>query len=65
MNSDERVRLDVSCFLKMSSFAIITLTKRELVAFLSMSSGCHVVVFIFASSFAMDLSALCDCGICW
>ena len=65
MDSDERVGLNVSCFVKMSSFANITLTKRELVAFLSMSSGCHVVVLIFASSFAMDWSALCDCGICW
>ena len=58
MNSDEMVSLNVSSCVKMSSFAITTLTKRELVAFLSMSSGCHVVVFIFASSFAMDWSAL-------
>ena len=44
-----------------SSFAIILMGKRELVALLSLSSWCLVVfVWLFAS---MGLSAVCDCGI--
>ena len=44
-----------------SSFAIILMGKRELVALLSLSSCCLVfVVWLFL---AKGLSAVCDCGI--
>ena len=46
-----------------SSIAIILVGKRELVALLSLSSWCLVVVgWLFL---AMGLSAVCDCGISW
>ena len=46
-----------------SSFAIILMGKRELVALLSLSSWCFVIVvwlFLFG---AIGLSAVCDSGI--
>ena len=47
-----------------SSFAIILMGKRELVALLSLSSWCLVVVINVAlRSDAMGLSAVCACGI--
>ena len=45
-----------------SSFAIILVGKRQLVALLSLSSWCLVIV-VCSSSDAMGLSAVCDCGI--
>ena len=42
-----------------SSIAIILMGKRELVALLTLSSWCLVMV----DSGAMGLSAVCDCGI--
>ena len=42
-----------------SSFAIILTGKRELVAVLSLSCDCCVAL----PRYAMDLSAVCDCGI--
>ena len=44
-----------------SSFAIILMGKRELVALLSLSSWCLVIVPHGAKS----LSAVYDCGISW
>ena len=45
-----------------SSFAIILKGKRELVAFLSLSSWCLVmVVWLYLG--AMGMCAVCDCGI--
>ena len=43
-------------------FAIILMGKRELVALLSLSSWCLVMVVALPRS-AMGLSAVCDCGI--
>ena len=44
-----------------SSFAIISMGKRELVAWLCLSTWClMIVVWLFLT---MDLSAVCDCGI--
>ena len=45
-----------------SSFAIILMGKRELVALLSLSSWCLVIV-VWLSRGAMGLPAVCDCGI--
>ena len=46
-----------------ASFAIILLGKRELVASLSLSSWClMIVVWLFLGG-AMVLSAICVCGI--
>ena len=42
-----------------SSFAIILMGKRELVALLSLSSWCIVIVL----ALSWGLSAVCDCGI--
>ena len=45
-----------------SSFAIIFMGKRELVALLSLSSLCLVIiVWLFLAVGAMGLSAVCDC----
>ena len=47
-------------------FTIISLEKRELVAVLLLSSGCHVVVIIiclFPTMPIVGLQSLCDCGI--
>ena len=48
-----------------SSFAIILMGKREreLVALLSLSSWCLVIVIRALPRGAMGLSAVCDCGI--
>ena len=47
-----------------SSFAIILMGKRELVALLSLSSWCLVIDCCVAlPRGAMGLSAFCDCGI--
>ena len=47
-----------------SSFAIILMGKRELVALLSLSSWCLVfVVWVALPWGAIGLSAVCDCGI--
>ena len=46
-----------------SSFAIILMGKRELVALLSLSSWCLVIVVVLFLGGAMGLSAVCDCGI--
>ena len=43
-----------------SSFAIILMGKRELVALLSLSSLCLMIVVLL---FLMGLTAACDCGI--
>ena len=45
-----------------SSFAIISMGKRELVALLCLSSWCLVIVLWL---FLKGLSAVCDCGISW
>ena len=46
----------------LSSFAIILMEERELVALLSLSSWCLVIVVSLPRD-AMGLSAVCDCGI--
>ena len=47
-----------------SSFAIISMGKRELVALLCLSSWCLVIVVTVALPHnAKGLSAVCDCGI--
>ena len=46
-----------------SSFAIILMWKRELVALLNLSSWCLVMVEWLLRRDAMGLSAVCDCGI--
>ena len=47
-----------------SSFAIILMGKRELVALLSLSIWCLVIVaWLFLAVRAIGLSAVCDCGI--
>ena len=46
-----------------SSFAIILMGKRELVALLSLSAWCLVIVSVAFPRGAMGLSAVCDCGI--
>ena len=53
----------------LSSFAIILLRKRELVALLKLSSCCHhhvavSVLYLFLTR-AVGWSAVCDCGISW
>ena len=45
-----------------SSFAIILMGKRELVALLSLSSWCHDCHVALPQG-AMGLSSVCDCGI--
>ena len=45
-----------------SSFAIILMGKRELVALFCLSSWCLVIVVAFPHD-AAGLSAVCDCGI--
>ena len=50
----------------LSLFVIISLGKRELVAFLQMPSRCHVYsckCYVFLSHSAVSWSTLCDCGI--
>ena len=44
-----------------SSFAIILRGKRELVALLSLSYWCLVIVYVALPRGAMGLSAVCDC----
>ena len=45
-----------------TSFAIISMRKRELVALLCLSSWClMIVVWLFLTM--LSLSAVCDCGI--
>ena len=46
-----------------SSFVIILMEKRELVALLSLSSWCFMIVVWLFNHGAMGLSAVCDCGI--
>ena len=46
-----------------SSFAIILMGKRELVALLSLSFWCLVMVWLALPSSALGLSVVCDCGI--
>ena len=46
-----------------SSFAIILMGKRELVALLSLSSWCLVLVERLFLAVPWGLSAVCDCGI--
>ena len=46
-----------------SRFAIILMGKRNLVALLSLSSCCFLVVCVALPRGAMGLSAVCDCGI--
>ena len=46
-----------------SSFAIILMGKRELVALLSLSYCFLVIVVLALPRSAMGLSAVCDCGI--
>ena len=46
-----------------SSFAIILMEKRELVALLGLSSWCPSDCCGALSRGAMGLSAVCDCGI--
>ena len=46
-----------------SSFAIILMGKRELVALLSLSSWYLVIVLWLFLAVPMGLSAVCDCGI--
>ena len=47
-----------------SSFAIILMGNRELVALFGLSSWCLVVVvWLFIDRDAMGLSAVCDCDI--
>ena len=54
--------LAVLCVL--SSFAIISQGKRELVALLVLCSGCHVAVVVLPRG-TMGWSLVCDCGISW
>ena len=49
--------------LYVSSFVIILMEKRELVAWLSLSSLCLVIVVWLFLAAAMGLSAVCDCSI--
>ena len=46
-----------------SSFAIILMGKRELVALLSLSSWCLVIVVWLFLTMPWILSAVCDCDI--
>ena len=46
-----------------SSFAIILMGKRELVALLSLFSRCLVIVVWLIPRGTGGLSAVCDCGI--
>ena len=51
----------------LSRFVIISLGKRELVAYFQMPSRCHVYscqCYVFLSHGAVSWSTLCDCGIC-
>ena len=47
-----------------SSFAIILMGKRKLLALLSLSSCCFLMCVALHRD-AMGLSAICDCGISW
>ena len=46
-----------------SSFAITLMEMRELVALLSLSSWCFMIVVWLFNRGVMGLSAVCDCGI--
>ena len=46
-----------------SSFAIILMEKRELVALFGLSSWCIVICCVALPRVDMGLSAVCDCGI--
>ena len=46
-----------------SSFAVILMGKRELVALLSLSSWCLMMGCVALPRGVMGLSAVCDCGI--
>ena len=55
------------CFAELyvhSSFAIISLGKRERVALLLLCSECHVAIIVHSLG-AMGWSIVCDCGISW
>ena len=53
----------VRSFMTILVLAIILMGKRELVALLSLSSWCLVIVMWDLPRSVMGLSAVCDCGI--